>query len=74
MPETQPLRWLHKFADLGWFGVHLFFVISGYCLAERAARSLSRGEGVPSFGSSLFSMGKAAEGLKAVEVDTNKEG
>ncbi|MFA6289956.1 MAG: hypothetical protein WC661_21440 [Opitutaceae bacterium] len=25
-------------------------------------------------GSSLFSMGKAAEGLKAVEVDTNKEG
>ncbi len=48
-PATGPLGWLHQFADLGWFGVHLFFVISGYCLAERAARNLSHDEGVLSF-------------------------
>ncbi|MBI2814088.1 MAG: acyltransferase [Opitutae bacterium] len=30
--------WLGGFATHGWLGVHVFFVISGYCIAERAAR------------------------------------
>jgi peptidoglycan/LPS O-acetylase OafA/YrhL len=45
-PESWPLTWLHAVASFGWFGVHLFFVISGYCIAERAARSLEKNEPV----------------------------
>ena len=37
-PQTAPLKWLHTLGNYGWFGVHIFFVISGYCLAELAAR------------------------------------
>jgi len=32
------LAWLKWLADFGWFGVHLFFVISGYCIAANVYR------------------------------------
>jgi peptidoglycan/LPS O-acetylase OafA/YrhL len=34
-PSIQWLKWL---SDFGWFGVHLFFVISGYCIAANVCR------------------------------------
>lgn len=34
-PSISWLKWL---SDFGWFGVHLFFVISGYCIAANIWR------------------------------------
>jgi peptidoglycan/LPS O-acetylase OafA/YrhL len=39
------LRWLKSVADFGWFGVHLFFVISGYCIAANVYRLATTGRG-----------------------------
>jgi exopolysaccharide production protein ExoZ len=43
------LKVIYKFSHLGWFGVQLFFVISGYCIAERAARALAKNESARAF-------------------------
>ncbi len=48
-PAQFPLTCLHAFGQTGWFGVHLFFVISGYCIAERAARHVEKESSVTSF-------------------------
>ena len=32
--------------SLGWFGVHLFFVVSGYCIHRSASREYAKGGGV----------------------------
>ena len=32
------IQWLKCLSDFGWFGVHLFFVISGYCIAANVCR------------------------------------
>jgi peptidoglycan/LPS O-acetylase OafA/YrhL len=48
-PDFPLTGLLHDFAKLGWTGVHIFFVISGYCVAERAARALGTGETAGAF-------------------------
>jgi peptidoglycan/LPS O-acetylase OafA/YrhL len=40
--ESLPL--LHDFFRAGFLGVHVFFVVSGYCIANAALRGLSQGE------------------------------
>ena len=37
------LRGIKTIAENGWFGVHLFFVISGYCIGARSAQDHIRG-------------------------------
>jgi peptidoglycan/LPS O-acetylase OafA/YrhL len=37
------IEWLAQVASYGWLGVHLFFVISGYCIAANMSK-LSRGD------------------------------
>jgi peptidoglycan/LPS O-acetylase OafA/YrhL len=39
----------YRLACVGYFGVPLFFVISGYCLTAAARRSVRRGDPVPRF-------------------------
>ena len=43
------LDWLSVVADQGYLGVHLFFVISGYCIAQLAWRELRSGRDLPGF-------------------------
>jgi exopolysaccharide production protein ExoZ len=43
------LQLVYKFSHFGWFGVQLFFVISGYCIAERAHRALANNESAGAF-------------------------
>lgn len=44
--EPHPtLAWLKNLSDYGWFGVHLFFVISGYCIAANVYRLTASGRG-----------------------------
>lgn len=38
------LRGLRHVTGLGWLGVHMFFAISGWCIAERLAAAWRRGE------------------------------
>lgn len=40
-PDFLP-GWLAWFCLHGWLGLHVFFVISGYCIAERTAREYRR--------------------------------
>ena len=48
-PAAVAPNWLRTGSMAGWFGVHLFFVISGYCVTARAARDLRRGFSVRAF-------------------------
>ena len=34
------VAWIYWLSDFGWFGVHLFFAISGYCIAANLYRRL----------------------------------
>lgn len=44
-PVVEPIK---ELAKPGWLGVHLFFVISGYCIAASVYRSCAKGETSPS--------------------------
>jgi peptidoglycan/LPS O-acetylase OafA/YrhL len=48
-PIWGPLEPLRAASAYGWLGLHVFFVISGYCIFERLHVGLERGEPVPSF-------------------------
>lgn len=51
-PSLAPLAYL---ASFGWFGVHLFFVISGYCVAVKAYSTVDQGRrSVPFIADRLF--------------------
>lgn len=41
--------WLGDFVSRGWLGVQVFFVVSGYCIAERVARESQRSGSVTGF-------------------------
>ena len=43
------LRAVHKFTQQGWLGVHMFFAISGWCIAERLAAAYRRDEPIAGF-------------------------
>ncbi len=43
------LRVIQKFTQHGWLGVHLFFAISGWCIAERLGAAHRRGESCGAF-------------------------
>jgi peptidoglycan/LPS O-acetylase OafA/YrhL len=38
------LKWIRVVSQWGWLGVHVFFAISGWCIAERFAKGHSKGE------------------------------
>jgi peptidoglycan/LPS O-acetylase OafA/YrhL len=40
---------VQRFAKFGWLGVHMFFAISGWCIAQRLAAAWRRKEPVPVF-------------------------
>lgn len=42
-------NWLAAIAEQGYLGVHLFFVISGYCIAQLVLREFRRGRNVLEF-------------------------
>jgi len=42
-PAPRGFGWLAAVASRGYMGVHLFFVISGYCIAQLALRELRSG-------------------------------
>lgn len=44
-----PLEPLERLAAHGWLGVHVFFVISGYCLAEKISSLAAQGRGSGAF-------------------------
>jgi exopolysaccharide production protein ExoZ len=48
-PIWAPLEPIRAACAYGWLGLHLFFVISGYCIFERLHVGLERGESIPSF-------------------------
>jgi peptidoglycan/LPS O-acetylase OafA/YrhL len=43
------LQMAQRFTSLGWLGVHIFFAISGWCIAERLAAAYRRGESCRGF-------------------------
>jgi len=50
-PETlHPLlRFLRRFTEHGWLGIHAFFAVSGWCIAERLAKARRRREAAGAF-------------------------
>jgi exopolysaccharide production protein ExoZ len=48
-PCPRGFGWLADFARQGWRGVHLFFVISGYCIAQLAYREYKQRRRVTHF-------------------------
>lgn len=48
-PLWGPLVPVRAVAAWGWLGLHVFFVISGYCICARLTRALRTGESVPAF-------------------------
>jgi exopolysaccharide production protein ExoZ len=48
-PIWMPLEPVRQLAGNGWLGLHLFFVISGYCIFERIGVAVVRGEAAYSF-------------------------
>ncbi|MDI1335069.1 MAG: acyltransferase [Lacunisphaera sp.] len=44
-----PLEPVRQLAGHGWLGVHIFFVLSGYCLAEKMSALALRGRGAGDF-------------------------
>jgi len=48
-PCPRGFGWLADFARQGWRGVHLFFVISGYCIAQLAYREYKQQRKVTHF-------------------------
>jgi len=53
-PIWTPLEPVRRAAGTGWLGLHLFFVISGYCIFERLATSGARGETARAFWADRF--------------------
>ena len=43
------VAWLKWLSDFGWFGVHVFFVISGYCIAANCAYLIKNEDNAWSF-------------------------
>jgi exopolysaccharide production protein ExoZ len=48
-PVWTPLQPVRAVADLGWLGVHVFFVLSGYCMAEKISSLATAGRGAGRF-------------------------
>ncbi len=48
-PVWRPLEPLREVSGFGWLGLHLFFVISGYCIFDRLALAAVRREPVKVF-------------------------
>jgi len=48
-PIWAPLKPLRALSEFGWLGLHLFFVISGYCIFERLAAAKRHGETTRNF-------------------------
>jgi peptidoglycan/LPS O-acetylase OafA/YrhL len=48
------LRELQPFTEWGWLGVHVFFAISGWCIAERLAKGRRTGESGAHFAAERF--------------------
>src|SRR5438552_7308081 len=40
---------MQTISQWGWLGVHVFFAISGWCITERIATTIDRGEGTGMF-------------------------
>lgn len=49
VPPHASVAWLKMLSDVGWFGVHLFFVISGYCIAASIYNLSQKGVGPLAF-------------------------
>jgi len=49
LPPAGLAGWLPRLYSVGWFGFHLFFVISGYCIGVRAAQDFAQSRGGGSF-------------------------
>jgi len=48
-PIWAPLEPVRAVADFGWLGVHVFFVLSGYCMAEKISSLAAAGRGAGPF-------------------------
>ncbi len=49
LPIWSPMQWLRTSGMEGWLGVHIFFVVSGYCMTEKITALAGRGEGARHF-------------------------